>query len=82
MLRLTQAPNLAIATLWADALAAEGIAIVPPPAPPVEPDPIKTAETVLALADLVDRDKAAAAPMARRKPAGPATPVEAKGADR
>ena len=26
MLRLTQAPNLAIATLWADALAAEGIA--------------------------------------------------------
>jgi hypothetical protein len=25
MLRLTQAPNLAIATLWADALAAEGI---------------------------------------------------------
>lgn len=63
-------------------LAAEGIAIVPPPAPPVEPDPIKTAETVLALADLVDRDKAAAAPMARRKPAGPATPVEAKGADR
>lgn len=26
MLRLTQAPNLAIATLWADALAVEGIA--------------------------------------------------------
>lgn len=26
MLRLTQAPNLAIATLWADALAFEGIA--------------------------------------------------------
>ena len=26
MLRLTQAPNLAIATLWADALATEGIA--------------------------------------------------------
>ena len=26
MLRLTQAPNLAIATLWADALAGEGIA--------------------------------------------------------
>ncbi len=26
MLRLTQAPNLAIATLWADALAAEGVA--------------------------------------------------------
>ena len=25
MLRLTQAPNLAIATLWADALGAEGI---------------------------------------------------------
>jgi hypothetical protein len=25
MLRLTQAPNLAIATLWADALAVEGI---------------------------------------------------------
>ena len=26
MMRLTQAPNLAIATLWADALAVEGIA--------------------------------------------------------
>ena len=26
MLRLTQAPNLAMATLWADALAVEGIA--------------------------------------------------------
>ncbi|MFN5997183.1 MAG: DUF3772 domain-containing protein [Paracoccaceae bacterium] len=63
-------------------LGAEGIAIVPPPAPAVEPDPLKTAETVLALADLVDRDKAAAAPATRRKTASPATAPEAKGADR
>lgn len=37
--------------------AEEGIHIVAPPAPPAEPDPVKTAETVLALARLVDRDR-------------------------
>ncbi len=38
--------------------AAEGVHIVPPPAPPAppaEPDPVKMAETVLALADLVEK---------------------------
>lgn len=60
-------------------LRAEGIHIVPPPAPPAEPDPIRTAETVLALADLVDRDKASSA---HRTPAGPAAPADVKGADR
>ena len=63
-------------------LAAEGIAIVPTPAPPAEPDPLKTAETVLALANLVDRDKAAAAPAARRKSARPGTATEPKGDER
>jgi potassium-dependent mechanosensitive channel len=57
-------------------LTAEGIHIVPPPAPAAEPDPIKTAETVLALADLVDRDRAAS-----RKPPVPQGP-DVKGADR
>jgi potassium efflux system protein len=60
-------------------LAAEGVHIVPPPAAPAEPDPVKTAETVLALADLVDRDRP---PAARRKPARPATQADVKGADR
>lgn len=61
-----------------DRLAAEGIHIVPPPAPPAEPDPVKTAETVLALADLVERDKP---PVARRKPAKAAL-TDVKGAER
>ncbi len=60
-------------------LTAEGIHIVPPPAPPAEPDPMKTAETVLALADLVDRGKA---PVARRAAKAPAPSPEVKGADR
>ncbi|MCU0903892.1 MAG: DUF3772 domain-containing protein [Tabrizicola sp.] len=60
-------------------LADEGIAIVPPPAPAAEPDPVKTAETVLALADLVDREKA---PVVRGK-AGPAKSAsDVKGAER
>ena len=57
---------------------AEGINIVPPPAPPVEPDPVKTAETLVAMADLVQAERA---PVARRKAAkSPAADV--KGADR
>ena len=60
-------------------LSAEGIAIVPPPAPAAEPDPLKTAETVLALADLVDRDKASTA---RHKPDRTAPATEVKGAER
>ena len=60
-------------------LSAEGIAIVPPPAPAAEPDPLKTAETVLALADLVDRDKASSA---RHKPDRTAPATDVKGAER
>lgn len=60
-------------------LSAESIAIVPPPAPAAEPDPLKTAETVLALADLVDRDKASTA---RHKPDRTAPATEVKGAER
>ncbi len=63
-------------------LAAEGIAIVPPPAPAAEPDPVRTAETVLALADLLDREKAAPPPGLRRKPAAPEPAAATKGADR
>ena len=61
-------------------LAAEGINIVPPPLPPPEPDPVKTAETVLALADLVQSDRAG---VAKPKPArkGATTP-DVKGAER
>ncbi len=59
----------------------EGIHILPPPAPPAEPDPVKTAETVLALADLVQRDRDAPAPRAGRKTAPP-PPGTVKGADR
>ncbi len=60
-------------------LGAEAIAIVPPPAPAAEPDPLKTAETVLALADLVDRDKASTA---RHKPDRTAPATDVKGAER
>ena len=55
-------------------LAEEGIPVVPPAAPS---DPVKTAETVLALADLVDRDRASAA---RRKASRPAA-TDVKGAE-
>jgi small-conductance mechanosensitive channel len=60
--------------------AAEGINIVPPPADPVEPDPVKTAETVLALADLLQSDRA---PLTRAKPVRKTTAAtDVKGADR
>jgi small-conductance mechanosensitive channel len=61
-------------------LVAEDIHIVPPPAPAAEPDPIKTAETVLALADLLQDDRP---PVAKaRRSRKPSTPTEVKGADR
>lgn len=62
---------------------AEGIQILPPPAPPPQPDPIKTAETVLALADLVQEERV---PVARRRTGRKALPEEkgpdVKGAER
>ena len=59
--------------------AAEGIHITPPPVPAAEPDPMKTAETLVALADLVAEDRP---PVARRKgKAAPEAP-DIKGADR
>jgi small-conductance mechanosensitive channel len=60
-------------------LAAEGIHVVPPPAPPAEPDPVKTAETVLALADLVERDRQ---PEARRRSHKAEPSSDVKGAER
>lgn len=60
--------------------AAEGINIVPPPAPPAEPDPAKAAATMLALADLVQPDRS---PAARSKPTRKALPpADVKGAER
>lgn len=59
-------------------LAVEGIHIVPPPAAAAAPDPVKTAETVLALAELVERDRPAAT---RRKAVRPAA-TDVKGAER
>jgi potassium-dependent mechanosensitive channel len=67
-------------------LGAEGIHIVPPPAPPAEPDPVKTAETVLALADLVDREKGprdrVKGSRARSKPVASLGASASKGAER
>ncbi len=60
-------------------LAAEGIHIVPPAAAAAEPDPAKTAETMLALVELIDREKP---PFARHKPAQPAMQTDVKGAER
>jgi potassium-dependent mechanosensitive channel len=61
-------------------LQAEGIHIVPPPAPPAEPDPLKTAETVLALADLVQEERA---PLVKRKtPRKVVAGTDVKGAER
>lgn len=57
---------------------AEGIHIVPPPAPPTEPDPVKTAQTVLALADLVQEERVPLAKRAGRK----VQASEVKGAER
>lgn len=57
----------------------EGIHIVPPPAPPAAPDPMKAADAVLALSDLLESEKPVAA---RRKPARPAPASDVKGAER
>jgi small-conductance mechanosensitive channel len=59
-------------------LTAEGIHIVPPPAPAAEPDPVKTAETLVAMADLVS---ARQQPLAHHKPVNPPG-KDIKGADR
>ena len=59
-------------------LAEEGIHIVPPPAPPAAPDPMKAADAVRAMADLLEADK----PAARKKPARPGPVTDVKGADR
>ncbi|HMS96669.1 MAG TPA: mechanosensitive ion channel, partial [Tabrizicola sp.] len=61
-------------------LVAEEIHIVPPPAPVAEPDPVKTAQTVLALADLVQEDRARTAPARKPRKRAPASDV--KGAER
>lgn len=60
-------------------LGEEGIHIVPPPAPPAAPDPMKAADAVLALAELVDTPRPAAS---RRKAARAPAPSDAKGAER
>lgn len=60
-------------------LGEEGIHIVPPPAPAAAPDPMKAADAVLALAELVDTPRPAAS---RRKAARPPAPSDAKGAER
>ena len=58
--------------------AAEGIDIVPPPAPEVEPDPMKTAEVLVAMADLVSAER----PTAARRKTAKAPLSDIKGADR
>jgi potassium-dependent mechanosensitive channel len=58
-------------------LAEEGIPIVPPPAPPAAPDPMKAADAVLALAELVETERPKPA---GRKPVRGAADV--KGAER
>ncbi len=63
--------------------AAEGVHIVAPPVPVAEPDPVKMAETVLALADLVDKEpRRARAGTETRAGIRAATKVDVKGADR
>lgn len=57
----------------------EGIHIVPPPAPPAAPDPMKAADAVLALSDLLDGERPATT---RKKPARPAPASDVKGAER
>ncbi|WP_333816510.1 DUF3772 domain-containing protein [Tabrizicola sp.] len=70
-------------------LAEEGIPIVPPPAPPAAPDPMRAADAVLALAGLVEKDLAqkdlgqdVKATSAGRKPASPGPASDVKGAER
>jgi potassium-dependent mechanosensitive channel len=60
-------------------LSEEGIHIVPPPAPPAAPDPMKAADAVLALAELVETERPAAP---GRKPARPGPATDVKGAER
>jgi small-conductance mechanosensitive channel len=62
--------------------AAEGIHVLPPPAPAVEPDPLKTAETVLALADLVHDERPPVARRSGRKAKPALVATVAKGAER
>lgn len=60
-------------------LAEEEVHIVPPPAPPAAPDPMKAADAVLALAELVEQEK----PPANRKRSAQPTPAsDVKGAER
>lgn len=60
-------------------LAEEEVHIVPPPAPPSAPDPMKAADAVLALAELVEQEK----PPANRKRSAQPTPAsDVKGAER
>lgn len=63
-------------------LAEEGIHIVPPPAPAAAPDPMKAADAVLALAELVDRDRSAEIPSAPRRKTGQGATTDVKGAER
>jgi small-conductance mechanosensitive channel len=60
-------------------LAEEEIHIVPPPAPPAAPDPMKAADAVLALAELVEQEKP---PAARKRSAQPMPASDVKGAER
>jgi potassium efflux system protein len=60
-------------------LAEEGIPVVPPPAPPAAPDPMKAADAVLALAELVETERP---PVGRKKPPRRAPATEVKGAER
>jgi small-conductance mechanosensitive channel len=60
-------------------LAEEGIPVVPPPAPPAAPDPMRAADAVLALAELVETERP---PVGRKRPSRRAPATEVKGAER
>jgi potassium efflux system protein len=60
-------------------LAEEDIHIVPPAAPAAPPDPMKAADAVLALAELMEQDRPAPR---SRKPAAPKPAADVKGAER
>lgn len=64
-------------------LGEEDIHIVPPPAPAAAPDPMKAADAVLALSELLDHERP---PTTRRKPVrsgpGPGPTGDVKGAER
>lgn len=57
----------------------EGIHIVPPPPPPAAPDPMKAADAVLALSELLDSEKPA---VARKRPVRGEPARDVKGAER